>query len=225
MSKSSSHTLTDDRVTYQKGHPAQAVSTSASAPAATSGCVKGSSIAADRDVSLQAGHNIDIGIATETASHTLLEEGKKSGLLSSGGIGFTIGSQSSKHEIDENNITQSQSVSTIGSNQGNVSITAGHQMHIGGADLVAGKDLNLTGDSVTIDPGYDQRTRTETFEQKQSGLSVALSGTVGRAHSTPPSARRSRQEKKVTTDWVPCKTPRRRCPPCRLHRPGSGIMP
>lgn len=186
LSKSSSHTLTDDRVTYQKGTLLSGEHVSISAGHDLR--VKGSSIAADRDVSLQAGHNVDIGAATETASHTLLEEEKKSGLLSSGGIGFTIGSQSSKHEIDEKDIIQSQSVSTIGSNQGNVSITAGHQMHIGGADLVAGKDLNLTGDSVTIDPGYDQRTRTETFEQKQSGLSVALSGTVGSALNTAVSA-------------------------------------
>ena len=48
-------------------------------------------------------------------------------------------------------------------------------------DLVAGQDMNLTGDSVIIDPGVDQRTRTEKFEQKQSGLSIALSGTVGSA--------------------------------------------
>ncbi len=41
------------------------------------------------------------------------------------------------------------------------------------------RDLALTGDSVAIDPGYDQCTRRETFEQKQSGLSLALSGSVG----------------------------------------------
>ncbi|WP_411754135.1 hemagglutinin repeat-containing protein, partial [Serratia sp. (in: enterobacteria)] len=125
----------------------------------------------------------------------LLEEKKKSGLLGSGGIGFTIGKQSSKHEIDEKATTQSQSVSTVGSSQGSVTVTAGNQLHIGGADLVAGKDLSLTGDSVTIDPGYDQRTRTETYEQKQSGLSVALSGTVGSALNTAvSSAQQARKE-------------------------------
>ncbi|HHK5943217.1 TPA: hemagglutinin repeat-containing protein, partial [Serratia marcescens] len=118
-----------------------------------------------------------------------------SGLLGSGGIGFTIGKQSSKHEIDEKGRTQSQSVSTVGSSQGSVNITAGNQLHIGGADLVAGKDLALTGDSVTIDPGFDQRTRQETFEQKQSGLSVALSGTAGGALNTAvSSAQQARKE-------------------------------
>ncbi|HEE0371993.1 TPA: hemagglutinin repeat-containing protein, partial [Serratia marcescens] len=88
-----------------------------------------------------------------------------------------------------------QSVSTVGSSQGSVNVTAGNQLHIGGADLVAAKDLALTGDSVTIDPGVDARTRKETYEQKQSGLSVALSGTVGGALNTAvSSAQQARKE-------------------------------
>ncbi|SUB04828.1 Filamentous hemagglutinin [Pantoea agglomerans] len=146
--------------------------------------VTGSAVAADRDVSLRAGRDVEIGAATETDSHYQLKEKKKSGLMSSGGIGFTIGKQSTRHEIDEKGTTQSQSVSTIGSSQGSVDITAGNRLHVGGADLVAGQDLNLTGDSVTIDPGFDSRSRKETFEQKQSGLSIALSGTAGSALNT-----------------------------------------
>uniref|UniRef100_A8GJ82 Filamentous haemagglutinin family outer membrane protein n=1 Tax=Serratia proteamaculans (strain 568) TaxID=399741 RepID=A8GJ82_SERP5 len=193
LNKSSSHTVTDDRTTREKGTLLSGNSVSISA--GNDLTVTGSAIAADRDVDLQAGHNVDIGAATETESHYLLEEKKKSGLLGSGGIGFTMGKQSSKHEIDEKGTTQSQSVSTVGSSQGSVNVTAGNQLHIGGADLVAGQDLNLTGDSVTIDPGFDVRTRKETFEQKQSGLSVALSGTVGSALNTAvSSAQQARKE-------------------------------
>ncbi|MGU9760052.1 hemagglutinin repeat-containing protein [Serratia marcescens] len=193
LNKSSSHTVTDDRTTRENGSLLSGNSVSISA--GNDLTVTGSAIAADQDVNLQAGRNVDIGAATETETHYLLEEKKKSGLLGSGGIGFTIGKQSSKHEVDEKATTQSQSVSTVGSSQGSVNITAGNQLHIGGADLVAGKDLALTGDSVTIDPGYDQRTRKETFEQKQSGLSVALSGTVGGALNTAvSSAQQARKE-------------------------------
>ncbi|WP_211130244.1 hemagglutinin repeat-containing protein [Serratia surfactantfaciens] len=193
LKKSSSHSVAHDATTREKGSLLSGNSVSVSA--GNDLTVTGSAIAADRDVDLQAGRNVDIGAATETDTHYLLEEKKKSGLLGSGGIGFTIGKQSSKHEIDEKATTQSQSVSTVGSSQGSVNITAGNQLHIGGADLVAGKDLALTGDSVTIDPGYDQRTRKETFEQKQSGLSVALSGTVGGALNTAvSSAQQARKE-------------------------------
>ncbi|HFZ1424158.1 hemagglutinin repeat-containing protein [Serratia sp. 21NM0010] len=193
LKKSSSHSVAHDATTREKGSLLSGNSVSVSA--GNDLTVTGSAIAADQDVNLQAGRNVDIGAATETDTHYRLEEKKKSGLLSSGGIGFTIGKQSSKHEIDEKGRTQSQSVSTVGSSQGSVNVTAGNQLHIGGADLVAAKDLALTGDSVTIDPGVDARTRKETYEQKHSGLSVALSGTVGGALNTAvSSAQQARKE-------------------------------
>ena len=186
LKKSSSHSVAHDATTREKGSLLSGNSVSVSA--GNDLTVTGSAIAADQDVNLQAGRNVDIGAATETDTHYRLEEKKKSGLLGSGGIGFTIGKQSSKHEIDEKGRTQSQSVSTV-------NVTAGNQLHIGGADLVAAKDLALTGDSVTIDPGVDARTRKETYEQKQSGLSVALSGTVGGALNTAvSSAQQARKE-------------------------------
>ncbi|EOC1353025.1 hemagglutinin repeat-containing protein [Cronobacter dublinensis] len=143
--------------------------------------VKGSAVAGDGNVALSAGKNVDIVAATNTDANWQLKEKKKSGLMGSGGIGFTIGSSKTRHELKEKGTTQSQSVSTIGSTGGNVSITAGEQARVSGADLVAGKNLTLTGDSVIIEPGHDKRTRTETFEQKSSGLTVALSGAVGDA--------------------------------------------
>ncbi|EOT1172519.1 hemagglutinin repeat-containing protein, partial [Cronobacter dublinensis] len=143
--------------------------------------VKGSAVAGDGNVALNAGKNVDIVAATNTDANWQLKEKKKSGLMGSGGIGFTIGSNKTRHELKEKGTTQSQSVSTVGSTGGNVSITAGEQARVSGADLVAGKNLTLTGDSVVIEPGHDKRTRTETFEQKSSGLTVALSGAVGDA--------------------------------------------
>ncbi|EOC5801111.1 hemagglutinin repeat-containing protein [Cronobacter dublinensis] len=143
--------------------------------------VKGSAVAGDGNVALSAGKNVDIVAATNTDANWQLKEKKKSGLMGSGGIGFTIGSNKTRHELKEKGTTQSQSVSTVGSTGGNVSIIAGEQARVSGADLVAGKNLTLTGDSVIIEPGHDKRTRTETFEQKSSGLTVALSGAVGDA--------------------------------------------
>ncbi|WP_158699235.1 hemagglutinin repeat-containing protein [Cronobacter dublinensis] len=143
--------------------------------------VKGSAVAGDGNVALSAGKNVDIVAATNTDANWQLKEKKKSGLMGSGGIGFTIGSSKTRHELKEKGTTQSQSVSTVGSTGGDVSITAGEQARVSGADLVAGKNLTLTGDSVVIEPGHDKRTRTETLEQKSSGLTVALSGAVGDA--------------------------------------------
>ncbi|MGC1021119.1 hemagglutinin repeat-containing protein [Pantoea agglomerans] len=182
LNKSSGHSVTRDVTTRENGSLLSGESVTVIAGRDLT--VTGSAVAADQDVNLRAGRDVEIGAATETDSHYQLKEKKKSGLMSSGGIGFTVGKQSTRHEIDEKGTTQSQSVSTIGSSQGSVDITAGNRLHVGGADLVAGKDMNLTGDSVTIDPGFDSRSRKETFEQKQSGLSIALSGTAGSALNT-----------------------------------------
>ncbi|MEN4601499.1 hemagglutinin repeat-containing protein [Pantoea agglomerans] len=186
LNKSSSHSVTRDVTTRENGSLLSGESVTVIAGRDLT--VTGSAVAADQDVSLRAGRDVEIGAATETDSHYQLKEKKKSGLMSSGGIGFTVGKQSTRHEIDEKGTTQSQSVSTIGSSQDSVDITAGNRLHVGGADLVAGKDMNLTGDSVTIDPGFDSRSRKETFEQKQSGLSIALSGTAGSALNTAVSS-------------------------------------
>ena len=140
--------------------------------------VKGSAVAGDGNVALSAGKNVEIAAATNTDSNWQLKERKKSGLMGSGGIGFTIGSSKTRHELKEKGTTQSQSVSTVGSTGGNVSITAGEQARVSGADLVAGKNLTLTGDSVVIEPGHDKRTTDQKFEQKSSGLTVALTGAV-----------------------------------------------
>ncbi|MGC1149167.1 hemagglutinin repeat-containing protein [Pantoea agglomerans] len=182
LNKSSGHSVTRDVTTRENGSLLSGESVTVIAGRDLT--VTGSAVAADQDVSLRAGRDVEIGAATETDSHYQLKEKKKSGLMSSGGIGFTVGKQSTRHEIDEKGTTQSQSVSTVGSSQGNVNVTAGNRLHVGGADLVAGKDMNLTGDSVSIDPGVDQQTRTEKTESKQSGLTLALSGAAGSALNT-----------------------------------------
>ncbi|EGN0790504.1 hemagglutinin repeat-containing protein, partial [Escherichia coli] len=66
-----------------------------------------------------------------------------------------------------------------------------------GSDVIANRDISITGDSVVVDPGHDRRTVDEKFEQKKSGLTVALSGTVGSAINN---AVTSAQETKESSD-------------------------
>ncbi|HBU8788775.1 TPA: hemagglutinin repeat-containing protein, partial [Escherichia coli] len=143
------------------------------------------------------GNHVDVLAATSTDTSWRFKETKKSGLMGTGGIGFTIGSSKTTHDRREAGTTQSQSASTIGSTAGNVSITAGKQAHISGSDVIANRDISITGDSVVVDPGHDRRTVDEKFEQKKSGLTVALSGTVGSAINN---AVTSAQETKESSD-------------------------
>lgn len=165
---------------------------------------------ADHGVTLGAGNNVDILAATNTDTSWRFKETKKSGLMGTGGIGVTIGSSRSTHDRREAGTTQSQSAGSIGSTTGNVSITAGNQAHISGSDVIASRDISFTGNGVIIDPGHDKRTVDETFEQKKSGLTVALSGIVGSAINN---AVTSAQTTKETSDS-------RLRPLKRLCRPG-----
>ncbi|MCI1898906.1 MAG: hemagglutinin repeat-containing protein, partial [Enterobacter sp.] len=193
LSSKKTHTIEEDSATREAGTLLSG--DNVSVQAGNNLLVKGSSVAGDNTVALGAGNNVDIVAATNTDSSWRFKEEKKSGLMGSGGIGFTIGSSQSTHDLREAGTTQSQSFSTIGSTGGNVTISAGNQAHIGGADLIAGKDLSLSGSSVIIDPGHDKRTRDETFEQKKSGLTVALSGTVGSAiNNTVTTAQSTHEE-------------------------------
>ncbi|HHA2007294.1 TPA: hemagglutinin repeat-containing protein [Enterobacter cloacae] len=179
LSKKTTHTIEEESATREKGSLLSGDNVTVSA--GNNLRVLGSAVAGDGDVALSAGNNVDIVAATNTDTSWRFKETKKSGLMGTGGIGFTIGSSKSTHDLREQGTTQSESFSTVGSTGGNVSIAAGKQAHIGGADIIAQKDISLTGDSVVIEPGHDKRTRDEKFEHKSSGLTVALSGAAGSA--------------------------------------------
>ena len=195
LSHQTTRTITEDSVTREKGSLLSGNRVTVNA--GDNLTVEGSDVVAERDVSLAAGNHVDVLAATSTDTSWRFKETKKSGLMGTGGIGFTIGSSKTTHDRREAGTTQSQSASTIGSTAGNVSITAGKQAHISGSDVIANRDISITGDSVVVDPGHDRRTVDEKFEQKKSGLTVALSGTVGSAINN---AVTSAQETKESSD-------------------------
>ncbi|EFA4767646.1 filamentous hemagglutinin N-terminal domain-containing protein [Escherichia coli] len=195
LSKKTTHTISEDSASREAGSLLSGNRVTVNA--GDNLTVEGSDVVADRDVSLAAGNHVDVLAATSTDTSWRFKETKKSGLMGTGGIGFTIGSSKTTHDRREAGTTQSQSASTIGSTAGNVSITAGKQAHISGSDVIANRDISITGDSVVVDPGHDRRTVDEKFEQKKSGLTVALSGTVGSAINN---AVTSAQETKESSD-------------------------
>ncbi|EFM0523448.1 hemagglutinin repeat-containing protein, partial [Escherichia coli] len=144
--------------------------------------VTGSSVAGDNRVSLAAGNNLNIGTLTESNRETHLKQEKKSGLMSSGGVGFSVGSQSLK--VTDTATDTTQKGSTVGSVHGDVSLQAGNRLTVNGSDLIAGRDMALSGKEVSITAATDQHVQAHTVEQKTSGLTLALSGTAGSALNT-----------------------------------------
>jgi filamentous hemagglutinin len=138
--------------------------------------VQGSNVVGAKDVTLNATNDVNITSATETGADDHYSYTKKSGLFSGGGLGFTIGSQSTKTTTNER--TLGEVGSTIGSINGDVSITAGEKVNSQGTSFVSGNDLSITGKDVTIDNTVDTYDSQTKYEFKQSGLSVSLGGGI-----------------------------------------------
>ncbi len=138
-----------------------------------------SDIVSTHSTSLVAGRNVEIDSATETYEQSHSTSKKKSGLLSSGGIGFTLGSTSAQNT--SSSTTENAKASTIGSVLGNVDIQAGKDLTLKGSDVIAGKDISLVGQNVNILAAENHNKSEQTSKTKTSGLTLALSGTVGSA--------------------------------------------
>ncbi|HDS4883225.1 TPA: hemagglutinin repeat-containing protein [Klebsiella aerogenes] len=148
--------------------------------------VSGSSVAGTQDVNLVAGRNLTITTAEESRQENHLRKEKHSGFSGTGGVGFSVGSSSLK--ATDVTTALSSAASTVGSSQGNLSLSAGNVLTVQGSDLVAGNNMALTGKTVNILAAENQSTQTHTVEQKTSGLTLALSGMVGSALNTAVSS-------------------------------------
>ncbi|POU76133.1 filamentous hemagglutinin [Leclercia sp. LSNIH7] len=141
--------------------------------------VRGSNVAGTGDVALLAGNNLSVETQAERNNELHQKQEKKSGLLSSGGIGFSVGTQSIK--TTDTGADATQAGSTVGSVDGDLTLRAGDRLTVSGSDLVAGQDMTLTGKNVDITAVNNRSQQTHEVEQKTSGLTLALSGTVGSA--------------------------------------------
>ena len=133
-----------------------------------------SNVVADNDVNITAGGNVNITAAEDTSSSTYKKQVKKSGLLSGGGFGFTIGKEKRKDQYDNQNVEQAGS--TVGSISGNVNVEAGKDINVSASDVLAGKDINLTGQNVTIESADNTYNTQEKHEYKKTGITVSLGG-------------------------------------------------
>lgn len=182
FSSTSTHTVDEDYDTHQLGSLLSGDSVNLSAGDNIG--ITGSSVIGDDHVTLQAGNNITIAAATDQQSSYQLKETETSGMFSGGSFGVTFGSTSMRDEINQNGTTQSQSVSTIGAADGNVNIIAGGTAHLSEAQVIAGDNLNVVAGAITIDQGDDTLNRRESYEQQQSGLTIAISSPITDALTT-----------------------------------------
>jgi filamentous hemagglutinin len=147
--------------------------------------VQGSTIVGENDVALNTGKNLTIESANERHTSEEVHESSGFGIYgSSGGLGFTIGQQAKKDTLNSDATLQSQSRSLVGSINGDLALNAADSVAVKGSDLVAGNDMSIQAKNVTLQESEDAAKSTETHEFRQSGLTVALSGSVVSAAQT-----------------------------------------
>lgn len=138
--------------------------------------VKGSNVVADNDVSVKAGGNLNIESAAQTSESEYIKSVKKSGLLSGGGLGFTIGKEKRKNQYANQNTEQVGS--TVGSLKGSVDLEAQKDTNIKGSSVIAKENINISGSNVNIENTDSIYNAQEKHEFKRSGLSVSIGGQV-----------------------------------------------
>ena len=136
----------------------------------------------DKDTTLLARRNFKADSAEERSGSTYRESVKKRGLLSGGGLGFTMGSEKRKDRYDSEAVEQVGS--TIGSVEGSVHIGAGKNAAILGSEVTAGKDISISGENINLQHTENTYSSLEKHEMARSGLSVSLGGrTIETVHS------------------------------------------
>ena len=134
----------------------------------------GSQVIGTHDVAISSGKDTSISSAEEYERHDYTKQVKKSGLLSGGGLGFTIGTEKRKDQYSDADLLQK--ASTVGSVSGNVSIESGNKTEIGASAVLAGKDISITGENVQISSKDNIYHSEEKHEYKKSGLTVSVGG-------------------------------------------------
>ena len=136
--------------------------------------ITGSNVVADNDVNVKTGGNLNIGSAEQTSESEYRKSVKKSGVFAGGGLGFTIGKEKQKDQYANQNVEQVGS--TVGSVKGSVKLDADKVANVKGSSVVAGKNINITGENVSIENSNSVYNAQEKHEFKRTGLSVSVGG-------------------------------------------------
>ena len=138
--------------------------------------ILGSNVISDNGTTLDAGENLNITAAKNTAYELHERKTKKSG-LSSSGMSVSIGTQ--QLDVKQTSHSVSYTSSTVGSIAGDVNIAAGENYKQTASDVIAPQgDINIVAQKVDITAAQNASVSTHETKFKQSGLTLAISNPV-----------------------------------------------
>ncbi|WP_425126117.1 hemagglutinin repeat-containing protein [Burkholderia gladioli] len=138
--------------------------------------VTGSNIVGTNDVSLSAARDVNIKTSQDTIQSSTYFDKKETGLMSNGGLSVSVGSRSNSDKQQSSSVTNNGSA--IGALNGNLTVSAGNDLHATGSILHAGNDVNLAGKTVKIDAATDTSNFAEQQQFRQAGVTVGVTNPV-----------------------------------------------
>jgi filamentous hemagglutinin len=135
--------------------------------------ITGSNVISDAGTALAAGNNLTVQSATNTTKSSDFKETKEEGLMSSGGLGVTIGSL--EQSTDQKTSGTTAAASTVGSIGGNVSLQAGNAYKQVGSDVMAPNgNIDITAKKVDIVEARETSQTVVEQKFKQEGLTFEV---------------------------------------------------
>ncbi|WP_338509851.1 hemagglutinin repeat-containing protein [Burkholderia gladioli] len=144
--------------------------------------VTGSNVVGTNDVSLSAARDVNIKTSQDTIQSSTYFDKKETGLMSNGGLSVSVGSRSNSDKQQSSSVTNNGSA--IGALNGDLTVSAGNDLHATGSILHAGNDVNLAGKTVKIDAATDTSNFAEQQQFRQAGVTVGVTNPVVAAVQT-----------------------------------------
>ncbi len=142
--------------------------------------VAGSSVVGTGNVGLRAGNDLTLTTLGGRNEETHLKQEKKSGLLSSGGIGFTVGCH--KETTEQASQALAGQGSMVGSLQGDTLLLAGNDYRQTGSTVASPEgNVGIQGKNVTIEADQDTYATQYKRTVEQKGFTLAVNVPVVQA--------------------------------------------
>jgi filamentous hemagglutinin len=135
--------------------------------------VAGSSVVGTNDVALRAGNDLTLTSMGGRNNETHLKEEKKSGLMASGGIGFTIGSRT--ETVDQASQALAGQGTMVGSLQGDTVLMAGNDYRQTGSTVSSPNgSVGIQGKNITIEAAENTYASQYKRTVEQKGFTLAV---------------------------------------------------
>lgn len=148
--------------------------------------VTASGVVSTQDINILAGRDLTVDAAANTFKRSEKHKVKGhdlTGILTANNLGLdditgnqhlSISRQNGSGKAEEVTLTGS----TVGSSEGNLTLTAGRQIAVVASDLVAPKDMTLTASDVTIAAGIETARQSSKSSASSLGVGRVMGGTL-----------------------------------------------